>query len=96
MCCGTLPGTAMDEPPNKPHGIGWYAAWIVLALVVYVASVGPAGCALMMIEAPEWVNSTFEVVYYPLVASERAADISERYMFWWVALVTGEPVPATP
>lgn len=32
----------MDEQERKPHRIIEYCAWIIGALVVYVASIGPA------------------------------------------------------
>lgn len=82
----------MDEPPKQPHGIGWYAAWIVLALVLYVASIGPASGLLVAYGryCPQLAEGCFMWFYSPLqiVLPRNAEPFVVWWMNWWTALLS--------
>lgn len=65
----------MTEPAKQPHGIGWYAAWIAVALVLYVASIGPVdACAIR-----GWISvDTASSIYGPLVVFLRIVPPAVR------------------
>lgn len=54
-----------EKPTHKPHGIGWYAILIVVALVLYVASAGPAAYLMSHECIPECCLRGIETFYAP-------------------------------
>lgn len=73
-----------DEHPEKPHGFGWYFAWILMALVLYVASIGPLtwyhfrGPGL-----PFWAERIADVVYAPIDWFLHSAPEPLTAPLWW-------------
>lgn len=84
-----------DEPTTKPHGIGWYAAWNVLALVVgYPLSVGPVYCGLVLTGSPDWLETPASVFYWPLTLPADDSDFGKAllaYLKWWALLGGADP-----
>lgn len=78
----------MTEPPKRPHGIGWYTAWGVLAPVLYVLSVGPVDACVTR----GWISfDTATKIYRPLVVFLRilpsaVRESLEAYEGYWLDL----------
>ena len=87
----------MDAPPKKPHAIGWYAAWIVLALVPYVASQGPAVYTFIAWGGPDWLWNAVAFGYHPLNLwcqnGLPGSELIDAHNLWWQLLADTEARP---
>lgn len=85
-----------DATPKKPHSIGWYAAWIVLALVMYVASFGPA--SWMRYHYGHFfklgLGRAIDAAYSPIIWLRwHGPDWLVEAILWYARLGMGEPWP---
>lgn len=55
-----------EEREQKPHRVRYWCCWAVVALVLYVASIGPVGYIVVTTDVPRWVDVTFSLIYYPI------------------------------
>lgn len=74
--------TPMDQPERKPHGVGWYVAWGVLAMGVYAGSYGPYTFTGRYFDwDPQPVWNCLDVIYKPLGVMLRVSPAVGRGAF---------------
>jgi len=79
----------VTDATRRP-GPWWTLAVLLVGLVLYVLSAGPAGWLIGRCGFPEWLLVPYEVIYKPLELVENRMPSSvtapfDRYIGWWLA-----------
>ena len=85
--------TRMEAEDKRPsHRVFNWGMWVVVALLLYVLSVGPVFCIILnypsLNSSP--AGSTLNIIYAPLnwvtSQNETADKAMQEYVIWWLKI----------
>ena len=79
------------NPPRRPFPWHQLAAWLLVALVLNVLSIGPAFAVAYLkwgspLGWPDWVGSTFNIVYTPVFWAAKVGPGFESVLWGYIDL----------
>ena len=77
----------MSQERKRPGPTFWTLTLVIL-LILYPVSMGPANWVAMQAGSPQWMLTTLDVVYGPVIWLARHwpwfMNILNRWMMWWI------------
>ena len=80
-----IPGAALDEPEESRRGATSWLLWLVVALVVYVLSVGPM-VKLSVMLGNRSLRDALVITYSPLRAAYQKSSAVKHFFDWYLGV----------